>query len=154
MKTLAVIVAVLLGSFPVRADETVPFHATIDTQVAQTGQCGTGCLQLSISGSGHGTHVGRVEIDGPSQINFGTGQQTGTSTLTAADGSTIDITFSGTFVPGTTPGDATFQGNWSATGGTGRFDDVSGGGTYHGSASGETGTLFLDGTLSNPGKKP
>jgi hypothetical protein len=98
--------------------------------------------------------MGRVDMEGLTQINFQTLVQTGTSTLIAADGSTVDMSFVGAFVPGANPTDATFQGTWTATGGTGRFDNVSGSGTYHGSASGDTGTLFLDGTLSNPGNKP
>jgi hypothetical protein len=152
MKALTLILAVFLGSLTGYAAETVPFHASIDTSVAQVGFCGPTCVMLNISGSGVGSHVGRVDMEGPSQINFATLQQSGTSSFTAADGSTIDISFAGTFVPGQAPGDATFQGTWTVTGGTRRFADADGGGTYHGSASGDSGVLHLDGRISRPGK--
>ena len=154
MRAFALIFAVSLGSLVVHADADVPFHATIDTEVATTGACGATCVVLSISGTGTGSHMGSLDMVGPSQINFATLRQTGTSTLTAADGSTLTLSFTGTFTPGPGPADATFGGTWTATDGTRRFDNVSGGGTYHGNASGPAGVLFLDGSLSNPGKKP
>ena len=152
MRVLVFAVAVCLGSITLGADATVPFHASIDTVVTPTGPCGAACLALSISGSGQASHGGRTEIDGPSQINFQTGQQSGTSTLTTADGSTIVQAFTGTFIP-TSQTDAVFQGTWTVIGGTGRFAGATGGGTYHGSAAGDNGILNLDGQLSNPGKK-
>ena len=152
MRSLVIVLLCSLGS-PLVARDTVPFRATIDTQVAQVGFCGPTCVMLSISGTGEGLHFGRVATDGPSQIDFATLAQTGTATLTAADGSSIDISFSGTFVPGSAPGDATFSGRWSVISGTGRFDDASGGGDYSGSASGDAGVLHLDGRLSNPGRR-
>jgi len=89
-------------------------------------------------------------IEGPSQLFFATLVQTGTSTLTAADGSTIVILFAGTSVPG--PADTvTFEGDWIVVSGTGRFQDKSGSGTYEGSGAGPVRVLFLEGTLSNPG---
>ena len=142
-----------LGSMTVHAGSTVPFHATINTLVQPIGTCGSTCVVVNISGTGEGTHVGRSDIDGPSQIDFATTRQGGTSTLTAADGSSMVFTFTGNSVPGPGPGDATFHGTWTVAPGTGRFEDVSGDGTYSGSAGGDTGILFLDGTLSNPGKK-
>jgi hypothetical protein len=154
VKQLVWISAVLcLASAAVKADAPVPFHASVDTEVATVGGCGATCVVLSISGTGTATHLGRLEMNGPSQINFATGQQTGTSTLTSADGSSITLTFAGAFVP-TGPADASFQGTWTATGGTGRLAGVSGGGTYSGSASGDFGNLTLEGTISSPGKKP
>ena len=153
MKAFAVGLALALLSLPVHAESTVPFSASVDTQVTPLGPCGATCLTINIAGTGHATHMGRIEIDGPSQINFATGAQTGTSTLTAADGSTIVMLFVGAFIP-TGPADATFQGTWTVTGGTGRFQGASGGGTYGGSAAGDVGVLNIDGTLSSPGKKP
>ena len=152
MRVLMFAVAVCLGSITLGADATVPFHASIDTVVTQNGFCGPACVILNISGSGEASHGGRTDIDGPSQINFQTGQQTGISTLTTADGSTIVFFFTGTFIP-TGPTDAVFQGTWTVTSGTRRFAGSSGSGSYNGSASGDNGTLNLSGQLSNPGKK-
>jgi len=38
------------------------------------------------------------------------------------------------------------------TSGTGRFANTSGGGSYHGSAAGPSGELFMDGSLSGIGR--
>jgi len=158
MRTLALIFAVLLGALSfgstVHAASTVPFQATIDTAPAPVGFCGPTCLELTIPGTGTASHMGRAGMVGLTQIDVATLGQTGTATLTAADGSSLDMSFTGTFAPGPAgPSDSTFGGTWTATGGTGRFDGVSGGGTYNGSASGPVGILFLNGSLSNPGKK-
>ena len=158
MRTLALICAVSLGAVllgsAIHAESTVPFQATIDTTPAPVGFCGATCLELTIPGTGTASHMGSVGMVGLTQIDVATLGQTGTSTLTAADGSMLDMSFTGAFTPGPAgPSDATFGGTWTATGGTGRFNGVSGGGTYQGSASGPVGILFLDGSLSNPGKK-
>src|SRR5688572_16093967 len=148
MRTAVCILALSLGSI-VYAGNSVPFHATIDTSPVVVGGSPT-TLDLQIPGSGRGTHVGRLEVDGPSHVDLVTARQTGTSTLTAADGSSFDFSFSGTVgISGPLPSDpVTFQGAWHITSGTGRFEDASGGGTYHGSAAGPSGILYLDGTLT------
>ena len=153
MRTLVCILTLSLVSVT-SAASSVPFHAAIDTSFAVVGGTAT-TLDLAISGIGQGAHVGRLEVDGPSHVNLVTSTQTGTSTLTAADGSSFVFSFSGTVVTtGPSPADpVTFQGTWQITSGTGRFENTSGGGTYHGSAALPNGILFLDGTLSNPGKK-
>jgi len=137
----------------VYAASAVPFHASINTEITPLfpGPCAT-CLTLNISGSGQALHMGRVSIDGPLTIDFATTLQDGVSTVTAADGSTIVMIFTGTFIP-TGAEDATFAGTWVSSSGTGRFAGESGSGTYFGSATGSTGHLTLDGTLSNPGNK-
>jgi hypothetical protein len=152
MRTLVCILTLLLVS-TTYASSTVPFHATINTAPVVVGG-GPTTLELLIPGTGQGSHVGQLEVDGPSHVDLVTLTQTGTSTLTAADGSSFNFSFAGTVVPTGGPTDpVTFQGTWRTTSGTGRFADVSGGGTYTGSAAGPSGILFLDGTLSNPGKK-
>jgi hypothetical protein len=138
------------------AGDTVPFKAAIHTEVIPIGPCGPTCSSLNITGTGQGSHFGRMAIAGPSQIEFSTGIQTGTSTLSAPDGSTILISFKGTSVPtGPDPDDPfNFQGTWEVESGTGRFQGQSGDGTYEGSAVlFSVGVLYLDGRLSNPGKK-
>ena len=158
MRGLALVFAVSLGAVSlgsaIHAESTVPFQATIDTAPAPVGFCGQTCLELTIPGNGTASHMGSVAMVGLTQINVATLGQTGTSTLTAADGSSLDMSFTGSFTPGPAgPSDSSFGGTWTATGGTGRFDGVSGGGTYNGTASGPVGILFLNGSLSNPGKK-
>ena len=101
MKALALGLALSVASLSVRAESTVPFHALIDTHISQTGLCGPvgpngpSCIVIDIEGTGNATHMGRVTIDGPSQINFITLAQTGVSVITAPDGSTITARFPG-----------------------------------------------------------
>jgi hypothetical protein len=138
------------------AADAVPFKAAIHTDIEFTNSCGPACISLFITGTGQGSHFGRMVIAGPSQIVFdatGVGAQTGTSTLTAADGSTVDISFEGMSFPGSTPDAVTFEGDWTVVSGTGRFQEESGSGTYEGSAAGPIGVLYLNGTLSNPGRE-
>ena len=143
-----ILVLALFLSTAVYGGNAVPFQASINTEIEPIGPCGPGCLTLQITGSGNGLHFGQIEIDGPLQINFATLAQRGASALTAADGSTLNILFTGSFVPGTVPEDATFSGTWTVVSGTKRFNDADGDGTYSGSASGPTGILNLAGTLS------
>ena len=152
MRTLVCILTFALAS-TTYAGGTVPFHAAIDTTPVVVGGSQT-TLDLVITGTGQGAHVGRLEVDGPSHVDLVTATQTGTSTLTAADGSTFDFSFAGTVgFTGPLPTDpVTFQGTWRVTSGTGRFENATGGGTYSGSAAGPSGVLFLSGALSNPGK--
>jgi hypothetical protein len=153
MKQIALVIALCLGAIAVQgsAAGSVPFQATIDTVVTPLGPCGATCLTLDISGSGQALHMGRTTIDGPSHIDFATLEQSGTSTLTAADGSTLTIGFDGDFVPGPGPQDASFSGTWEVLSGTGRFEGASGGGSYGGSASGSAGVLHMQGTLAGLG---
>ena len=98
--------------------------------------------------------MGRTEIQGPSQVDVILGEQSGTSTLTAANGDTLVITFVGTVqLEGPDPEDpVTFDGTWTVIDGTGRFADATGSGTYTGSAAGPAGTLVLIGTVGRPGQ--
>jgi hypothetical protein len=97
--------------------------------------------------------MGRVSAEGPSFTDFVAGTQTGTSTLTAADGSELEVEIDGTF-SFTSPTDVTFSGAWTVISGTGRFEDSDGSGTYNGTASvaSNTGQLFMTGTLTDTGR--
>jgi len=147
---LAAVLCVLTAP-SVLAFRPVPFHAATDTTFVIPPACGPTCA-FTISGVGQATHMGRVSIDGPSLIDFATGTQTGTSTLTAADGSELAIEFHGSFSP-TSPTEVAFSGSWTVISGTGRFADADGGGDYHGAASlaTNTGELHLDGSVSDTG---
>ena len=125
----------------------------IDTRIAIAGPCGATCVVLDISGSGQATHLGRVSVDGPSFTDLVAGTQTGTSTLTAADGSQLEVEIDGTF-GFTSATDVEFSGSWSVISGTGRFEDSSGGGSYEGTASiaSNTGTLLMEGEVTDTGR--
>jgi hypothetical protein len=72
----------------------------------------------------------------------------------AANGDTIVIAIEGTVeFSGPAPTDpVTFQGMWIVVGGTGRFEDATGSGTYSGSAAGTVGEFTLEGTISGQGR--
>ena len=148
-----------LIALPAAAGDMVPFRALIDTEPVIVGSCGPGCLLLEIGGTGQATHMGRTDFEGPSEVQINlsdpsSGTQTGTSTLTAANGDTIVIAFAGTVeFEGPSPTDpVSFQGTWEViAGGTGRFEGGTGSGTYRGTAAGPAGILLLAGTVSSPG---
>lgn len=145
--------SLILLAATLTADSSVPFRATIDTQPMVSGFCGPTCFQLDISGSGVGTHLGALSTDGTSQVNVATATQTGSFTLVAANGDSLDIRISGGVVFSGGPTDpVTFSGRWTVTGGDGRFANTSGSGSYHGSADGPTGILLMDGTLAGIGR--
>ncbi|HEY0873867.1 MAG TPA: hypothetical protein VGD94_10375 [Vicinamibacterales bacterium] len=144
----------MLLAFPVAAAALVPFSAVIDSEPIVVGACGPSCLELEIGGEGRATHLGRTVIEGPSQVDVLQGTQTGTSTLTAANGDTIVIAFEGTaeFSGPAATDPVTFQGTWVVIGGTGRFEGGTGSGTYAGSAAGTVGQFILEGTISRPSR--
>jgi hypothetical protein len=148
---LAPVLCVLAASSLV-AFRPVPFRASFETRISIPAPCGPTCA-IDIAGEGQAAHMGRASLDGPSLINFLTGSQTGTSTLTAADGSQLEIAFQGSFSP-ISPTDVTFSGSWTAIAGTGRFADADGSGAYQGTASLATnvGELHLDGLVSDTGR--
>jgi len=88
--------ALLCWTAPVRADHDVPYRDSVE---------GIGSVDLShyplvtvhITGTGHGLHLGPFQIDGEHILNFTDGTVAGSGTLTTVSGSTIDVTYSGTF---------------------------------------------------------
>ena len=149
---IALLLTVWVIALPAAAGDSVPFRAVFQTVPVPTGSCGAGCIAFEIGGTGEATHMGRTEIAGPSRVIVPFGQQTGTSTLTAANGDTIAIAFAGTVnFEGPNPTDpVSFQGAWDVIAGTGRFDGARGSGTYSGTAAGPSGELLLIGQLSRP----
>ena len=98
--------------------------------------------------------MGRTEIEGPSQVDVILREQTGTSTLTAANGDTLVIAFAGTveFESPDPTGPVSFEGTWKVIGGTGRFEDSVGSGTDGATAERPVGSLLLVGGVSSPGR--
>jgi hypothetical protein len=79
----------------------------------------------TIEGSFRGAHIGK----GTSALDFviapGTPFQTGSGTLTAANGDLVFVTFSG-IITNTSPTNNTSTSVFTITGGTGRFEDATG----------------------------
>jgi hypothetical protein len=110
---------------------------------------------IEISGVGHGTHLGNSTFFGPVQINVTNGAETGTVVFTAADGATLSTAIVGVAV--VDGNDISFSGEWTATGGTRRFKNVTGSGTFEGTGTLEpaVGRISFDGEISQPnGRNP
>jgi hypothetical protein len=107
---------------PGRAGEMKPYEGTFNftaTYIDTT----TGFVQGDIDG--HETHLGRIE----GQVEYlvsPDGSFVGALVKSAANGDTLKLTTTGQFIPGGSKGGFTF------TGGSGRFQDASGGGTFVG----------------------
>ena len=125
------------------APKTVPFTAheenTIEC-IEPTPDClpgPDGIGHFSFPGTIEGDHIGAGTIAGTSQVNFFAFpfEQSGQSTITAANGDQLVFSYEGTAVPGPADGDVVFGGDFAFVGGTGRFANASGGGTYAGTAN-------------------
>ena len=122
--------------------------ATADSvQRPLTGRCETvptivpsptpGALfRVTITGTCRLTHLGRTEQVAVEDVFAGPGGLTlaGTSTYTAADGSTFATAFSGP-VQQTGPNAVTFEGTETVVGGTGRFAGATGSTHFAGAAT-------------------
>jgi hypothetical protein len=158
LRRFALPVIIWLVALGAAAGDLVPFGADLQTVPVPTGLCGPGCIAFEIGGNGQATHMGRTEIAGPSHVQLDAtdptlGTQTGTSTLTAANGDAIVIAFAGTvhFLAPPPTGAVSFEGTWELIDGTGRFEGANGSGTYSGTAEGPAGDLRLVGRVSSPG---
>jgi hypothetical protein len=79
----------------------------------------------TIEGSFRGSHIGNATSALDFVIAPGTGVQTGSGTLTAANGDVLVVTFSG-IITDTSPTHNTSTSVFTITGGTGRFEDATG----------------------------
>jgi hypothetical protein len=138
------------GSLLTKAgDAVVPFKAHIQTY-PEIVDITDGILTIEVSGEGQATHLGQCtwysefQVDTTQNPNL----QTGTMEFTAANGDQLFGTFAGEATP-PTPGVPTeFWGAFEITGGTGRFEGVTGAGDYWGKAEGDEGKLYFDGMLT------
>ena len=109
----------------------------------------------SFAGSGIASHLGRIVSEGHADITGSDGSCPGgvanfnVETLVAANGDELTIASQDVACP-TGPGRYHGTGRWKVTGGTGRFDNATGQGTYDGNADFTAGTftITLTGTLS------
>ena len=88
---------------------------------------------LVIEGGGVATHLGRNTFVADSEAGLGT--QCGHTVVTAADGDELEFDFEGGLTLPDPDLNIEFFGTWTITGGTGRFSDAEGHGTYEGTAN-------------------
>ena len=160
MATLRIaMVALALGlgqiavSGPALGADQVPFRGSDAGGFDLPGSCPDGSLEVVIGGTGRATHLGAYTYTANECFDPLSGNFTGTSTLTAANGDTIVGTYAGQVFATSDPDVITYEEDLEITGGTGRFAGATG--TLH--VSGEANLATLDyaqtliGTLSTPG---
>lgn len=89
------------------------------------------------------THLGRASIHGQQEIDFAAGTQSGSRTITAANGDVLLVKNVGTSQPAG-PGLVRFSAIMTFVGGTGRFADASGEARAEGTANLITRTTAID----------
>jgi hypothetical protein len=145
---LALLLATSVTSVANAKNALVPFKGDYITFPNIVGIDANGCNIQEIDGVGNATHLGLNTWHSDALACPGAWVQTGTITFTAANGDQLYMKFAGTFSIG--PGIAYFKGDYTFTGGNGRFLHAGGTGDYWGSASltpGGTGEIFFDGVL-------
>jgi hypothetical protein len=137
------------------AANQVPFNASFTTEFT-TEFVPPFHLRVFVTGQGNASHMGRTSAVTTDQlINLADGTGTATYTLTAANGDTVVVAISAQVT--NIPGGVMFQGDYTVTGGTGRFDGATGSGFIAGSAFNTgpntgVGSFTLAGTISSPGR--
>jgi hypothetical protein len=115
-------------------EAVVPFRAYYPVWAVATFDPSCGCIQqvFTPGGDGRATHMGLSLFSGDAHAWPGqTTIQKGVGTLTAANGDSMDVYYEGTVVVIDNGAHIVVDGWYEVTGGTGRFLDVTGGGTYH-----------------------
>jgi len=136
------------------AGHQVPFRASYSGTAAFTSATtalftGTGIA----SHLGRSTNVNHITVTGPATSCPGGFANVNVETLTAANGDTLVLTGPHDVGCPTRPGVVHGTGDWTVTGGTGRFAGATGQGTFVGGADFNKGTFSfqLTGTISAPG---
>jgi len=115
-----------------------PFRGTWVTAISPPADPIPGCDgdpttgPFEIAGWGRATHMGNTTYNSVSESDFI--NQCGSGSITAANGDQLFVEFGGDVDASQLPF-VTFSGDFTFTGGTGRFAGASGSGTYSGSAS-------------------
>jgi len=137
------------------AGHQVPFRASYSGTATFNSAAGTALF----TGTGTASHLGRstnvnnITVLGPDTSCPGGFANKNVETLTAANGDMLMLTGPHDVGCPTRPGVVHGTGDWTVTGGTGRFAGATGQGTFVGGANFNKGTFSfqLTGTISAPG---
>ncbi len=152
--------ATLVSALASAGPTSVPFTATLVTQERITpnfpgsGLCPGFVLTGATAGSGTAMHLGNVTGSGSDCVNptspFTFAFSHGKLTMVAVDGDVLHADYAGTLRPSATPPMFTVAGQYTITGGTGRFANASGNGTVGGLENIQTGQgqLTFSGAIS------
>ena len=128
------------------ANDQVPFQGSAEGAIVGVAPNPAGVV-LTVQAEGNAAHLGRFSREETILFNPVTGTLTGAIVFTAANGDQLFGTVQGGFVSAT---EAT--GTYTFTGGTGRFQNASGGAEFSLSTSdGVHFTVEFDGSLSSVG---
>ncbi len=153
--SLAIVIVLVLSlvlaiNIPMAAarDAGVPFKATYQGIPVGVFDPMCACLQQTFEFNGWATHLGEGHLSSTGVTSvIPPMPQEGEGTLLADNGDLLYWEFEGS-AKVLRPGEVEFSGNYTITGGTGRFAGVTGTGTYWGTAIANTsGILYLDGKL-------
>ena len=128
--SMAAIMMTAALAIPAVAQNQVPFKGTIQGQDTDKGFTSPGMFLVETNGTGIGILLGRFTFTLETTINVANGTDTGSAHFTAANGDTIDATYtsvrSGEPMP--TPDGVVFSIKeiYTITGGTGRFAGAQG----------------------------
>lgn len=138
-----------------RNNRMVPFRGTYTTTVAEAGFIPPSTALLDLWGEGRATHLGRSSWYSLSSVDITTGAQWGSTVEIAANGDEFHYDYLGGSFLDPETGLSSFWGDWTVTGGTGRFAGGTGGGTYEGTAdvSIGTGEIVLVGEISRSNRR-
>ena len=153
---LASFAAVFISALtPAIAADQVPFSASFGTEFTSE-FVPPFYLRVFVTGEGNARHMGRTSAVTTDQlINLQDGTGTATYTLTAANNDTLVVALS--VLQSNIPGGVSFEGDYTVTGGTGRFEGATGSGFIAGSAlftgpNTGVGSFTLVGTISSRGR--
>jgi hypothetical protein len=146
---LVTLTAVLLGAPPVAtATTTTPFKSEITAQSSISETPVPGVLTLTGSGVGHASHLGKVTLSTSETLDFAASPgslviQDGQMVMVAANGDELRWAYEGIGLLPDEQGISEFTGTFVITGGTGRFTDAAGSGTFQGTGNAVTGLAIV-----------
>ena len=146
---LAALTAFVLTAPPTAtAAPTTPFKSDITAQASFAETSVPGVFNVTTSGVGHASHLGKVTLSTTETLDFVTTPETllvrdGRLVMIAANGDELHWAYEGTGSPPDEEGISVLTGTFLITGGTGRFADATGSGTFHGTGNAVTGVAIV-----------
>ena len=157
---MLVVMLIAMGTIGIGANSASAAGHQVPFQASYSGTAAfTSATTALFTGTGIASHLGRstnvnhITVTGPATSCSGGFANVNRETLTAANGDKLELTGLHDVGCPTRPGVVHGTGDWTVTGGTGRFAGATGQGTFVGGADFNKGTFSfqLTGTISAPG---
>jgi hypothetical protein len=151
--SMAALILTAALATPAAAQQQVPFKGAMQGNDVDSPGPFPSTVVVTTTGTGVGTHLGQFSFSQVATVNLATFTNAGSAHWVAANGDSIDTTFTGSAELTTTPGVRSITEVHTITGGTGRFAGAQGSFTVERLASPVT---FLTsgsfhGTIISPG---